>query len=330
MQTVNWGMIGCGEVTETKTGPGLYLARDSQLVGITSRTLSRAQAWVDRHGHGRVYENAATLARDPEIDILYVATTPDSHKQYALLAAESGKHCYLEKPIAMNMREAAEIQEAFRKSRTRCFVAHYRRGMGRFKRIRELLLAGEIGRVRCIRIFRSQRAVLPDPKTGKRNWKYDPAYSGGGIFFEGDVHLIDLMDFLVGPLTCWQVCADRLTDAYPAEDLASIILRGQEGVLISGLWDYAAWKPQDEVEICGDKGLIRFHYADNSSPTILENESGTREICVPEERYVGAPQVQDIVDDLLGRGNCSSTLDTAMRTMEICCGMWQSYLNQNS
>ena len=101
---IGWGMIGCGDVTEQKNGPGLYLANRSRLVGVANRTRARAEDWVRRHGAGRVYESAEALLAEPAVDIVYVATTPDCHKKYAIACAEAWKHCYLEKPKALSYR----------------------------------------------------------------------------------------------------------------------------------------------------------------------------------------------------------------------------------
>lgn len=139
---VGWGIIGCGDVVETKNGPGTYLAEGSELVGIWNRTKSKAEEWTRRHGHGSVFDSVEELLADPSVDILYVATTPNCHKEYALAVAEAGKHCYLEKPIALSWDEAQEIKAAFEKSGTRCFVAHYRRGMPRYKTLKQILDGG--------------------------------------------------------------------------------------------------------------------------------------------------------------------------------------------
>lgn len=84
---IHWGIIGCGDVVETKNGPAFYLAEGSELTGIWNRTKSKAEDWCERHGHGRAYDSLDELLTDPEIDIIYVATTPDVHKEYAIKVA---------------------------------------------------------------------------------------------------------------------------------------------------------------------------------------------------------------------------------------------------
>ena len=121
-EVIRWGVIGCGDVVETKNGPGLYLADGSELVGIWNRTKQKAVDWCERHGHGRAFDSLNELLNCPDIDIVYVATTPNCHKEHAIAVAEAGKDCYLEKPIALSWDEAQEIKSAFERAGKRCFV----------------------------------------------------------------------------------------------------------------------------------------------------------------------------------------------------------------
>ncbi len=91
-------MIGCGAVTEKKSGPGLYKSRHSSLRALYSRDHGRAKDWALRHGVPVAYETAEALFADPEIDAVYISTPPRYHKEYALRCLEAGKIAYIEKP----------------------------------------------------------------------------------------------------------------------------------------------------------------------------------------------------------------------------------------
>ena len=316
---IGWGMIGCGDVTEQKNGPGLYLANRSRLVGVANRTRARAEDWVRRHGAGRVYESAEALLAEPAVDIVYVATTPDCHKKYAIACAEAGKHCYLEKPIALSYREAEEIQAAFQKSGTKIFVAHYRRGMTRYKEIKRLLDSGAIGKVRGMQMLRTQRQTAEErrPETAEKPWRVQRGISGGSHFFEGDIHILDLSVFLVGPADNFRLEALNETGFYEGADAVSLSACTETGVLISGLWCYAAYRKLDRVIIFGDKGSITFQYGQNDGPVTIETEDGVKEIRPFVHPNIGTEQIQDIVDELLGTGRCASTLESAMRSLRI-------------
>lgn len=315
---IYWGMIGCGDVTEVKNGPGLYLAEHSHLYGVVNRTRSKAEDWVKRHGAGKVYDSVGELLSRPEIDIVYVATTPDCHKQYAIACAEAGKHCYLEKPIALSYEEAEEIQAAFAASGTKIFVAHYRRGMSRYKEIRRLLEEGAIGKVRGMQMLRTQKQTalerLPEEQ---KPWRVRSGISGGGHFFEGDIHMLDLADFLVGPAADFKVELGNETGVYDAADTVALSMRTTTGVMVSGLWCYATDVEQDRTIIYGDRGSITYQYGRNDAPIRLEAVDGVREFTPFLHPNVGTEQIQDIVNELLGCGCCTSTLEAAMRSLRI-------------
>jgi predicted dehydrogenase len=316
MNKIRWGMIGCGDVTEVKNGPGLYKCRDSELVGVTNRTIAKAHDWVKRHGHGRVFPSVEELLASPEIDIVYIAVTPDAHKELALRCAAAGKHCYLEKPLTHSFQDAVELQKAFDLAGKKIFAAHYRRGLPKTQKLMELIK--KIAPVHSVRVFRA------DAQAGNFGWRNNAAISGGGIFFETDVHSIDLLDYLFGPLHDWKLDALNSADnsvGKSAEDTAALIARGRGGALISGLWQYRAYKPQDICEVFGEGGVLSFPGMSTGGKAILETPQGITEILFPDEPHVGMPMEQMIVDELLGRGKCPSTLETAMRALKICCDM---------
>jgi predicted dehydrogenase len=334
MDTIKWGMIGCGDVTEIKNGPGLYKCRNSELFGVTNRTAARARDWVKRHGHGRVFDSVEELLACPEIDIVYIATTPDTHREFAQQCARAGKHCYLEKPIAPDYEDAVEIQRSFAAANKKIFVAHYRRAMPRIQKIRALI--EKISPVSYVRVVRTggQKTVA--------GWRGNSRVSGGGVFFETEVHSVDILDYLFGPLKNWRL--DALERGGPApEEYASLMARGRDNILINGIWRYFSPVNRDVCEAVGEKGSLSFPVMGDGSILYLENEGlnypgvredisfspNVREIVLPPEEHVGQPLEQTIVDELLGRGSCPSTLETAMRSLKICSDMRQAALSFN-
>src|SRR5436305_1003805 len=84
-------MIGCGDVTEVKSGPGFQKAARSQLVAVMRRNGALAQDYARRHGVPRWCDDARSLVQDPEVDAVYVATPPGAHLDGAWLAAAAAK-----------------------------------------------------------------------------------------------------------------------------------------------------------------------------------------------------------------------------------------------
>src|SRR5208282_296216 len=119
---VRWGIIGCGDVTEVKSGPGFRKAAGSQLVAVMRRNGALAADYARRHGVPRWYDRAEALIADPEVDAVYIATPPDSHEPYALAVAAAGKPAYVEKPMARCAAECDRMVAAFKAARLPLFV----------------------------------------------------------------------------------------------------------------------------------------------------------------------------------------------------------------
>jgi 1,5-anhydro-D-fructose reductase (1,5-anhydro-D-mannitol-forming) len=200
VKTVRWGMIGCGSVTEVKSGPGFYKAERSSLVAVTSTNPAKARSYADRHKIGRTYDTAEALLAATDIDAVYIATPPASHKPLALQAARAGKHVYVEKPMAMRFGECQDIIDACAALGRRLFVAYYRRAMPRFRQVRQWLDDGAIGQVRTVGVVQHQPPAAEDLSPDTLPWRLRPEIAGGGKFLDMGVHTLDLLDFWFGPI----------------------------------------------------------------------------------------------------------------------------------
>jgi 1,5-anhydro-D-fructose reductase (1,5-anhydro-D-mannitol-forming) len=105
MDSVRWGMIGCGDVAEVKSGPGFQKASGSALTAVMRRDFAKAEDFALRHGVPRVHRHAEDLIADPDVDAVYIATPPSSHCELALAVAEAGKPCLVENQMALNHDE---------------------------------------------------------------------------------------------------------------------------------------------------------------------------------------------------------------------------------
>ena len=98
--TIRWGMIGCGSVTEVKSGPAYQQTPGFSLHAVMRRDAQKAADYARRHQVPLWFSDADALIQHPEIDAVYIATPPDSHLFYALKVAAAGKICCVEKPMA--------------------------------------------------------------------------------------------------------------------------------------------------------------------------------------------------------------------------------------
>ena len=198
METIRWGMIGCGDVAEVKSGPALQKAEGSALVAVMRRDRAKAEDFARRHGVPRAYTEAETLINDPDVDAVYIATPPSSHCELALKVAAAGKPCLVEKPMATSHAECLRMIDAFRTAQRPLWVAYYRRALPRFLKVRELLRDGAIGRVTSVHMSVSDPLATGD---SAKAWRFNPDISGAGLFLDLASHYFDIVDFLAGRIT---------------------------------------------------------------------------------------------------------------------------------
>ncbi|MCU0792889.1 MAG: Gfo/Idh/MocA family oxidoreductase, partial [Opitutaceae bacterium] len=252
---VRWGILGCGDVTEIKSGPALQKARGSALVAVMRRDAAKAADYARRHVVARWYDDARALVHDPEVDAIYVATPPGAHVEGALLAAAAGKPCYVEKPFARSTAECDSILAAFRTAGLPVYVAYYRRMLPRFVQVAELLRAGALGRLTGVQVSRAFAAAAPDP-THNPPWRLDAAHSGGGLFLDLGSHTLDLLDHLLGPLHEVHGLASNQATPLPIEDNVAMTFRTADGVPGVASWNFASAVSVDEIVLSGTGGRL--------------------------------------------------------------------------
>lgn len=268
MNVVRWGMIGCGSVTERKSGPAFYKAPGSALVAVMGRRLEAVTDYAARHGIARVYTDADALINDPEVDAVYIATPPDSHHAYSLQVAAAGKHCCVEKPMSLNAGQSREMQKAFAEAGLHLFVSYYRRSLPRFQQVRQWLGEGRIGDVRHL-TWTLTKAPSSSDLGGTDNWRTDPAIAGGGYFADLASHGFDLFQYLLGDIVEVSGFTAHQAGLYAAEDAVSASWRFASGALGMGCWNFVADRREDRVEVIGSQGRISFSVFDEH-PVQLE------------------------------------------------------------
>lgn len=123
MEHVKWGFIGCGSVTEKKSGPAFSKIPGSSTVAVMRRDLEKAADYAKRHNIPRWYNKAEDLVNDHDVNAIYIATPPGSHSFYTEMAAEAKKPVYVEKPMALNYKECEAMIKTCEKIRCR-FLLH--------------------------------------------------------------------------------------------------------------------------------------------------------------------------------------------------------------
>ncbi len=330
LDSLRWGIIGCGAVTEVKSGPALQRAAHSSLVAVMRRDGGKARDYARRHGVPSWYDDAASLIADPEVNAIYVATPPSTHKAYALMAIAAGKPVYVEKPMAMDARECEAIIAAGQAAGVPVFVAYYRRALPRFAKVRELLDAGAIGSPRAAHVVLHQPLHPRYAQPAASHWHVQPAVSGGGLFMDLGCHTLNLLDWLFGPIVAANGQATNQLGAYAAEDSVAMSFAFGNGLIGTGLWQFGSFGHRDSVEIVGDSGRLSFATF-GDGPITLETRSGSETFSITNPLHVQQPLIETIVAELRGeRGACPADAESGARTAWVMDQILRDYRQANT
>jgi 1,5-anhydro-D-fructose reductase (1,5-anhydro-D-mannitol-forming) len=321
MDVVHWGIVGCGNVTEIKSGPGFQKADGSRLVAVMRRDREKAEDYARRHGVPRVHASADALIDDPAVDAVYIATPPSSHLAVALRVAAAGKPCLVEKPMAMTHAECVRMNDAFRAAGVPLFVAYYRRALPRFLEVRRLLDAGAIGPVTDVHVRISEALATGDAAAG---WRFDPAIAGAGLFLDLASHCLDLLDFLLGPIAEASGFAVNTGGAYAAEDVTAGALRFSHGMVGTGAWNFNADRTDDVAVFTGPLGQLATPVFTDGD-VVVTRDGRDEVIAIRNPPHVHQPLIQTVVDELRGRGRCESTGESGARATWVMDRLLQSY-----
>ena len=313
---IHWGFIGCGAVTEKKSGPAFSKVEGSDVVAVMRRDSQKAEDYARRHGIGKWYDNAYDLINDPEVNAVYVATPPGSHLEYAIAAMRAGKPVYVEKPMAASYEECLQINRVSEETGVPCFVAYYRRTLPYFLRVKQLIDDRLLGNISTVQIRFSIPPYKEDYNPYSLPWRVKKDIAGAGYFYDLASHQFDLLDYLFGEITDAYGFTNNVAGLYEVEDSLTAAFRFKSGVSGSGSWSFVAPENSrtDLIDITGTKGRLSCSTF-TFSPILLETSRGIQEFHENNPENIQYYLVESIVNWLNGRGiEPVSTAISATRT----------------
>jgi len=320
---IRWGMIGTGSVTELKSAPSFNKIQGSRLVAVGNRSPEKAEDYARRHGISTWYRDPYEVIRDPEVDIIYIATPPGSHADYALECIRAGKPVYIEKPMARTWEECRIINQAAKEAGVPVFVAYYRRALDYFQKVNEVIESGVLGKLLRINMQQHFAAREEDYQPDRLPWRVKPEDSGGGYFHDMGCHALDILFFIFGnPLeVSGRVC--NVGGLYTPEDTISASLVLPENLMVTGSWSFVTPNSfyKDRVEVLGEKGELEFSIF-SFEPIVLHRDGQQESFVITQPEHIQMPLIQSIVQELNGLGPSPSTGLTAAltsRVMDVIC-----------
>ena len=317
MTKIKWGIIGCGDVTEIKSGPAFNKAGNSSLVAVMRRDATKAADYAKRHNVPKWYSDPAKLINDPEVNAVYVATPPSSHEEYAIAAMNAGKSVYVEKPMANNYATACRMFEVAAEKNIKLVVAHYRREQPRFKKIKQLIGEKAIGDILYARIELNKPSLTKEEMNNPMiAWRIEPAIAGGGLFHDLATHQLDLMYYFFGRVKKVTGIATNQGAAYAADDMVAGNILFENGTAFSGTWCFNTPAEKDICEITGTKGKISFNVFSTHS-FILEKGDETITHSFDDLQHVQQPMIESVVKYFLNNGDNPCTGEEGAEVMRL-------------
>lgn len=318
--TVTWGIIGCGDVCEVKSGPAFNKVPHSKLVAVMRRDKHKAEDFAKRHHVPKFYTDAEELIDDKEINAIYIATPPAFHEEYAIKSMAAGKPVYIEKPVSVNSTSVERMIEASNKYNVPAVTAHYRRGLPLFREVKSMIDEKMIGNVQLILVKTLQPEVSKIITMTEDNWRVNPDLSGGGLFHDLSPHQLDILTWIFGKPVHVHGRSLNQRKKYGAPDVTSLELVFDGNICMQGIWAFnmPPHVEEDNCLIIGDKGSLSFSFF--RKPGLQLDVTGKSdaqklEFTIPEN--IQLPMIEATVKYFKGEGSNPCSLEEALVSMKI-------------
>ncbi len=319
MKKINWGIIGCGDVTEIKSGPAFNKVNNSSLVAVMRRDAEKAKDYAMRHNIPKWYNNAGDLINDAEVNAVYIATPPYSHEEYTIAALQAGKPVYVEKPMSVNAASAINMRDFARQQNIKLSVAHYRREQPFFKKIKQLIDEKSIGDIRFAKLDLWKQSLSKEELlVPKNSWRVNAYISGGGLFHDLAPHQLDLACYFFGETDKANGYAINQASLYNADDMVAGTIFFKSGILFSGTWCFnvAEKNEKDSLEIIGSEGKMSFSIF-GKHELILTKKDKTETISFDIPEHVQQPMIEKVVKYFLNEGPNPCSAEEGVHVMEL-------------
>ncbi|MBL4716233.1 MAG: oxidoreductase [Bacteroidetes bacterium] len=315
MSKVRFGILGCADIAKRKIIPAILASTDAELICVASRDKNKGGEF-GKTFNCIVLDSYDQLIQYDEIDVVYIPLPNSMHCEWAIKAAENGKHVLCEKSLALNLQEAEKMVNAAKANNVVLFEAFVYQFHPQHKQVKEIVKSGEIGDVKYVNIGFG----FPEKDF---NIRYVPELGGGALLDVGTygIHFArNLFDQEPTDIKC----NTTIHKKYKVDWSGNVIMRFSDAVV--NLYYAFGVYYQNFYEIVGTKGRIRidpaFSIPPNLNPCIeieVNNEVKTLPVDDCDQFFEEVNYFTSLVDtpnsweihykDMIGQAN---TLDTIL------------------
>ena len=253
-KTQHFALIGAGVAAQTHARE-LRRVGNAELVAVWARSALAAASFAAANAIPRHYTDIAALLADTEIDVVIITTPNGTHLEYAEAAASAGKHVIVEKPLEINAPRAQKIVDACEKAGQRLFVIYQRRYSQAVQQTIDDLKRGRLGEIVLVNIVDNQ--FRPRRYYQNAAWRGTHELEGGGCVITQSTHMIDLAQFILGPITSVYARTRTAWHDIDTEDVATAVFEFASGTLGTFSSSTAAYPGQRHMlTISGTEGSV--------------------------------------------------------------------------
>jgi predicted dehydrogenase len=300
MKKIYWGLIGLGDIAQSRVAPAINSIENAELVAVSRRNKQLGNIFAKRFGAKYFYSDWKDLVKNKEIDAVYIATPVSLHAEQTIMAAKNGKHVLCEKPMAISSTESKSMIDSCNKSNVKLGIAYYRHFYPAINRIKQIIEQGDIG----IPIIAQINAFLNfNPKQGEpRYWLLEKEKSGGGPMMDFGCHRLEIMNNLFGAAKRVEGNVDLLHYKRKIDDTGFVSCLYEKGVLGIITVCHAAHENQDTLDIYGSKGSIHVSSLE-AGEVLIKNGNVEKTETHANHKNVHLPYIKDFCDCIVNNRN---------------------------
>jgi 1,5-anhydro-D-fructose reductase (1,5-anhydro-D-mannitol-forming) len=321
---IGWGFIGASDIAKTRMREAINGQPDSHVAGLMSSDAERAKRYAAENGIPRAYSSVGDLLSDPAIDVVYISTTNERHKEEVLAAASARKHVLCEKPLALTLADAREMVQACKEAGVIMGTNHHLRNAVTHRTIRRLIGEGAIGRPLAARVF---HAVYLPPRL--QGWRLDKPEAGGGVILDITVHDADTLHFALGDdaVEVAAIATQQGLGKGGLEDAVMGVIRFKNGLLAQFHDAFTIKHARTGFEVHGTEGSLLAEDVMTQEPAgrlYLRKEGAVTEIDLGVGEDLYAHQVRHFNSAVLGNGKPFTSGEDGIRSLAVALAVVES------
>ncbi|WP_099364706.1 Gfo/Idh/MocA family protein [Fredinandcohnia onubensis] len=313
MTKVRFGVLSTAKIARNTLIPAMERAHNAEVVAVASES-EKAKDFAAELGIPKHYESYTELLNDPKIDAVYIPLPNQLHKQWAIEAAKHGKHVLCEKPAALTSQDVEEMAAAFTENNVIFMEAFMYQFHPQHNRVKEIIVAGEIGDVKLIR---STFSFLHDLNSGSIKMQKD---LGGGVLYDVGCYCIHASRLITGEEPVEVKATANNHPTHNVDITAAGTLKFESGVVAN--FDVSFEQPfKAQYEVVGTKGSIVAKHAfrpDNEGGNgvlVVNGEAGQREETVQGDQY--KLQVEHFAESVLSNKQPKYSVNETLKNMRV-------------